>query len=119
VSNREYVAPPGVQVLRLPIPDVSWFDIRTIFAATNSFIADSLQNGHNVLVHCAWGISRSATVVVAFLMAFYRLTPHLAIEFLKSKRSCINPNPGFRKFLHLYQLQLEHYRKSKLFFTTT
>jgi atypical dual specificity phosphatase len=112
VSAQPYDPPPGVTVLRLPIPDVSTYDIRQIFGLTNAFIVDALRDGCNVLVHCHWGISRSATVVLAFLLAFHHhLTLEQSLILLQSKRSVINPNQGFRRMLALYEQELVLYRR--------
>jgi protein-tyrosine phosphatase len=113
VSARNYTPANGVKLLRLPIPDVSDFDIRQIFNQTNAFIHQSLDiEKQNVLVHCAWGISRSASVVIAYLMAYRNLTLQQATDLVAQKRPIINPNPGFRKFLKLYEDELDTYRKT-------
>jgi hypothetical protein len=44
-----------------------------------------------VLVHCRAGISRSATVIAAYLIARFRLSAVQAIHFLSTRRACINP----------------------------
>lgn len=106
VSRRPYVPPPGVVVLRIPIPDVADYDIRKILRTTNNFIEQSLKQGHCVLVHCWWGISRSASVVIAYLMAKYRINYDSAFELVKRKRSVVQPNAGFVRFLKLYQDEL-------------
>ena len=46
-----------------------------------------LQLGANVLVHCMAGKSRSATVVAAYLIQYYKYTPRQAIKFVISERS--------------------------------
>lgn len=46
------------------------------------------------------GISRSSTVVAAYLMAWLGLPYLLAIDALKSKRGSAFPNAGFRDQLH-------------------
>ena len=51
-----------------------------------------------ILVHCYQGISRSATIVLAYLMQ-KGMTFSKAYEFVKAKRPRIQPNMGF-----LYQL---------------
>lgn len=48
-----------------------------------------------VLVHCAAGISRSATIVIAYLMVNNKMDYHDAIAYVKSKRPIIRPNHGF------------------------
>ncbi|RPJ21146.1 MAG: dual specificity protein phosphatase family protein, partial [Planctomycetaceae bacterium] len=67
-----------------------------------------------VLVHCAAGISRSAAMVIAWLMwTIPGLTAEQAYNQLKAKRRCIGPNAGFCKQLRedvpllLYEMRME------------
>lgn len=62
------------------------------------------ESGVCVLVHCRMGISRSASVVLAYLLKHHRhLCPTLrdSITFLRTRRFCINPNRGFRAQLEI------------------
>ena len=60
------------------------------------FIASALEAGGKVLVHCERGVSRSASVVAAFLMDMDpALTPSAAVERVRACRPCVKPNPGF------------------------
>lgn len=68
------------------------------FPTAIDFIDDALKdkNGTNaVLVHCFYGVSRSSTLVIAYLMKKYSLTYQKAFERAKSKRSLVHPNHGF------------------------
>ena len=56
-----------------------------------------------VLVHCNAGVSRSAAVVIAYLMYIKSWTYLEAFDFLKTKRPCIKPNDGFIKQLLKYE----------------
>jgi len=47
-------------------------------------------------------MSRSATIACAYLMKKYNLSYDMALEQLRTKRSCVYPNPGFAKQLRLY-----------------
>jgi protein-tyrosine phosphatase len=52
-----------------------------------------------VLVHCKAGISRSATIVIAYLMVYNNKSFRESRLFLKSKRELISPNSTFIKDL--------------------
>lgn len=60
--------------------------------------------GGKVLVHCKMGISRSASVVIAYAMKAYHLTLAEASQLVKTKRSCIKPNNAFALQLKTYQV---------------
>ena len=57
------------------------------------------------------GISRSATVVCAYLIATTAMQPHEAVEFLQAKREIVCPNAGFRRQLDVYAARLRGSRK--------
>eukprot|EP00771_Trimastix_marina_P001200 gnl/Trimastix_PCT/2254.p1 GENE.gnl/Trimastix_PCT/2254~~gnl/Trimastix_PCT/2254.p1 ORF type:complete len:324 (+),score=22.77 gnl/Trimastix_PCT/2254:77-1048(+) len=48
-----------------------------------------------ILVHCAAGVSRSATLVLAYIMQRERIPFKQALLRVKTKRSCVAPNFGF------------------------
>jgi len=50
-----------------------------------------------VLVHCFAGVSRSATIVIAYLMQEHGLTLTDALMHVRKQRYFINPNDGFRR----------------------
>lgn len=54
----------------------------------HAYIKSMLQK-HNVLVHCQMGMSRSSSLVIAFLMKEYGMDYHKARIFTKGKRSII------------------------------
>jgi protein-tyrosine phosphatase len=62
------------------------------------FIKRALKGGGKVLVHCAAGISRSTTVVLAFLMA-RGFTLREAFEHTIARRRVVWPNNGFMGLL--------------------
>jgi protein-tyrosine phosphatase len=64
----------------------------------------SKENGH-VLVHCAAGMSRSPTVVIAYLMKVHRKSLREAFAYVRSKRF-VSPNYGFMKQLSAYAKEL-------------
>lgn len=56
-------------------------------------------------VHCLQGVSRSVTVVCAYLVATKWMKPGEAIAFIKARRSAACPNAGFRRQLEEYANQ--------------
>lgn len=58
---------------------------------------------NNILVHCLAGVSRSPTVVTAYLMATLKLRWKAALAIIKQTRPFVNPNPGFISQLKLFQ----------------
>lgn len=99
------------------------------FVDTNGFIYDCVNNGQNILIHCTCGISRASTIVIAYLLFDFYFKQHLAkkqkgagwlpiqiknnnsvleeiIQYVKSKRTIINPNPGFINQLITYEYML-------------
>eukprot|EP01084_Bolivina_argentea_P008246 15441_1 len=60
-------------------------------------------NKNRVLVHCEYGISRSSSMVIAYLMYKNKWDFKKTKTFVKSKRPQISPNDGFVKQLKQYQ----------------
>lgn len=63
-----------------------------------------------VFVHCLMGVSRSATLVLAFLMIAEGLTLREAVAAVKPHRD-IFPNPGFLQQLRSLDMSLERQRR--------
>ena len=57
------------------------------------------------------GISRSPTVVCAYLMAHKSMSPHEALNYVTSRRHIVCPNLGFRRQLDMYAARLRSSRK--------
>lgn len=70
-------------------------DIYLYFYDVVQFIDDAISQNGKVFVHCYAGISRSATLVIAYLMAIKKYTLESALELLISKRKICDPNSGF------------------------
>lgn len=84
-------------------------DISAYFKESYEFISEALKNENNfVLVHCNAGISRSASFVIAYLMQARMFNSYMeAFLYVKTKRSQICPNYGFRNQLMLLETQLK------------
>lgn len=101
----------------IQIDDLPNQNIQKYFEAAHKFIDDALSANENgrivnkVLVHCQVGMSRSATIVISYLMKkFPDMTLAKALRFTKAKRPIVNPNQGFIKQLKNYEKFLEKQR---------
>lgn len=84
-----------LQYLRLTVEDSLAADIRACFSTAIAFIDSVKQSGGRVLVHCQAGISRSATICLAYLMHTQRVKLDEAFDFVKQRRQVISPNLAF------------------------
>jgi protein-tyrosine phosphatase len=87
---------PEFNQLYVNVYDFAGADIQKHFDQTFDFIDEHRNNGDAVLVHCHVGRSRAATIVIHYLMKKYKISFEKAYNYLKTKRSIIHPNPGFR-----------------------
>merc|ERR1719433_471587 len=87
---------------KIKLADTSGCLIAEHFDACNKFIEESMEQGKGILVHCQMGVSRSASVVVAYLMNKRKWEYSTAIDFVRKKRSKVDPNVGFKIQLQVY-----------------
>lgn len=88
-----------------PLEDISHAPIEHVIKQTTEILQDLENRGQRVLVHCFGGVSRSATVVIAFLMVSHNLTLAEAFAIVFQSRPWIRPNEGFWK--KLQELEIE------------
>lgn len=94
----------NVQYHRIPISDVRSADIEKYFESAYQYITEVLKdNGNRILVHCQHGISRSSSVVIAYLIKRHQWTLKEAHKFVKAKRRSTKPNPGFIEKLRQWE----------------
>ena len=78
-------------------------DIKQYFDQSGKFIDDAIKNGGRVMVHCHAGISRSSSIILAYLIKYKNMSFDEALATAQKKREKINPNPGFVKQLKEYE----------------
>lgn len=88
--------------MAIQVDDTEDEDLLQHFPASNAFIQQGLDSGGGVLVHCAMGKSRSATVVIAYLMQKHGISPSEALSHVRQARPICEPNDGFMQQLELY-----------------
>ena len=59
-----------------------------------------------VLVHCTMGVSRSSTIVCAYLMKARTISVQAALDLVKEKRQGVRPNTGFVRQLGEWEVLL-------------
>lgn len=90
---------PHIEWVKWIIDDDATEPIAGYFEPVHALIKAALKRGSTVLVHCAAGISRSPTLVAAYLMLERGWTAEAALDFLGKRRIGIMPNHGFREAL--------------------
>ena len=95
--------PTKFKYLHLKINDVPSFPIKSFFNQAVNFISEAQKNNRKILVHCQLGVSRSVTIVAAFLMKKFKFRAIYALEFVKRRRMQAMPNYGFLNQLAEYE----------------
>ena len=92
-------------------------NIKQFFGKSNSFIRDALKTSGKILIHCGAGISRSTTIMCAFLINEFQMKAKQAIELCKQARPFCKPNDGFVRQLKDYEKGIggvnDDHKKSK------
>lgn len=90
----------------IPVEDSHKADISSWFMVAIEYIDAVKDCRGRVLVHCQAGISRSATICLAYLMMKKRVRLEEAFEFVKQRRSIISPNFSFMGQLLQFESQV-------------
>ncbi|KAF7799690.1 hypothetical protein EIP86_010932 [Pleurotus ostreatoroseus] len=121
----DYSSEDKYKTLRIRIEDTLQANILEHLETTTAFIRDALaENATNKVlvrtltpsipvcvlimrrqVHCMMGVSRSATVVCAYLVATTPMIASEALAFVRERRSIVRPNSAFQQQLEAYALQ--------------
>jgi protein-tyrosine phosphatase len=113
VSNSGYSELPGKEYVHLDIEDSRQTDIAVHFDRVSELVLHAREENKNVLVHCQQGVSRSVTLVLAYLVKHGSrggLSLRDSVSYLKGKRAqsgrAVHPNIGFFRQLLKYEEQL-------------
>lgn len=94
-------------------------DVLVHFLPAIAFIQTELDNGRGVLVHCQAGMSRSATIVAAYIMYSRHIDCEAALEIIRKARPSIEPNAGFVQQLEVFHqaaYEISHHDKTTRMF---
>ncbi|EPS42806.1 hypothetical protein H072_3225 [Dactylellina haptotyla CBS 200.50] len=96
IGSQPLVMVQGVTYHRLPLSDEVSSSIRSVSDRANEIIKDvSERPGRIIFVHCSAAVSRSPTVIVAYLMRHRRMTLYDALAQVIQARPSVCPNAGF------------------------
>jgi protein-tyrosine phosphatase len=105
--HRRILERKGVTLLQIPVLDTSTAELYASFEAAIAFIRQQRSNERCVLVHCHQGTSRSATIVVAYLMHTFRWPLRQALNFVLDHRPPESPltHPNSNFLMQLVRLE--------------
>ncbi|KAK3093278.1 hypothetical protein FSP39_013599 [Pinctada imbricata] len=104
----KYFENQGITYKRIPASDSGCQNLKQYFEEAISFIDEARQKGANVLIHCHAGVSRSATITIAYLLKHTKMSMMDAYRFVKGKRVIISPNFNFMGQLMEYEQALNN-----------
>eukprot|EP00439_Symbiodinium_sp_Y106_P034782 s5257_g4.t1 len=85
----------GYEIEVLEAEDIEEQPMRDLWIRSVEFLDKVLREGGCVAVHCAQGVSRSASTCLAYLMIREGLSLEAAFRRVFTARDFIRPNPGF------------------------
>ncbi|XP_068389898.1 dual specificity protein phosphatase 21 [Eschrichtius robustus] len=96
----------GIQYVHVPVVDAPTTHLYDFFDPIADHIHSVEMKQGRTLLHCAAGVSRSATLCLAYLMKYHSMPLLDAYMWTKSCRPIIRPNIGFWEQLIHYEFKL-------------
>ena len=100
--------PDNIKELHLNIKDDDNFNLNPFFEESNLFINKVRLSGDIMLIHCKYGISRSVSLIIAYLIKYFGFTVDKALSYIQTKRNQVNPNKGFLDQLYEYEKHIKN-----------
>ncbi|KAJ0065664.1 hypothetical protein NL108_015189 [Boleophthalmus pectinirostris] len=100
-----------ITYLCISASDHSKQNLTQYFKDSIIFIHESRMKGEGCLVHCVAGVSRSVTLVVAYIMTVTGRGWVESLAAVRAARPCAGPNLGFLRQLEEFEnIELAQYR---------
>jgi predicted protein tyrosine phosphatase len=100
MQNPLYQSYQDISYVRLDLEDDHEQDVLSHLDVLNK-MHETLKN-KNVLVHCAAGISRSVTIVCAYVILYEKKTPREALDYIQQSWPHAQPNAHFFQQLQIF-----------------
>ena len=84
---------------------IHYFEITTHYIdniISKNISSTSEKNTNKILIHCICGVSRSVTILLAYIIKKYNYTPQYALKIVQKKRAIAKPNENFMRQLRIY-----------------
>ncbi|OMJ69711.1 hypothetical protein SteCoe_32499 [Stentor coeruleus] len=103
--------PKDFNYRKLDILDTKRFNLKPYFDEAIRFIQSALNSRENVLVHCNLGISRSPSIVIAYLIYQCDMSYSKAFRYISKLHPTAYPNPSFVKQLKIFESNRKELKK--------
>ena len=97
---------PSLECIQIHVEDTPSARLGIYFDRCADKIHQVQSRGGRTLVHCVAGISRSASLCIAYLMKYQKMSLDQAYYHVKKRRPVIRPNVGFWRQLIEFERRL-------------
>ncbi|XP_007907829.1 dual specificity protein phosphatase 14-like [Callorhinchus milii] len=94
---------PDVEHVTVPLPDLPHAPLSLYFDTIADKVRSVSARQGRTLIHCVAGISRSASLCLAYLIKYHQHSLLQAYQWVKARRPIIRPNVGFWRQLVEYE----------------
>ena len=108
--------PTDVKYCHLDMIDSPQLNIFQYFGKAFAFIESARKNNCNILIHCKLGISRSTSILIAYMIKHYGYSVKKSLDLIKSKRKQVNPNNGFINQLYSFERYIANSSKNYFYY---
>jgi len=95
-----------IESMKIQLDDSPYSNLAYYFDRVADKIEDVRRRGGSTVVHCVAGVSRSTSLVIAYLIKYKKMSLRQAYNHVKARRPIIRPNVGFFRQLVDYESRI-------------
>jgi len=95
-----------IESTKIPLDDSPYSNLSIHFDRIADKVEEARRRNGKTVIHCVAGVSRSATLCIAYLIKYKKMSLRQAYHYIKSRRPIIRPNAGFFRQLVEYEQRL-------------